>query len=405
MSTPTSTSSQPAQPPSQTDVDTPTDQVTNPRWSQRWRRWRPIVIVLALLLLPVLITLWMTRTTSSTLLAIDNPKGPGTMAVAELLRHEGISVSKAGSISEARVASRRGATIAVVNAHRLSSEDKQALAQAGGDIVIIGARGGSDALAGLTDMTSKGTAAPASTTLAPQCADADARAAQGLAGAHASVSLQGDDDAVGCFPVGDDRYAYATDPLPSGATLRVLPDPGPVTNAHLAQEGHAAMAVRALGHHDHVLWLDGQHLENPTVWNSPSTPPWLPVLIFQLMVIAGVLAIVQGRRFGRIVSEDLPAVVRSTETTLARGSLYRQGSDRPRAAEALRSGTALRLGTTLGLPLGTPRRDMVDAVARASGIDPATVDSLLYGPPPTNDRALAALAVQLDQLESEVHSA
>ena len=207
MSTPTSTSSQPAQPPSQTDVDAPADQVTNPRWSQRWHRWRPIVIVLALLLLPVLITLWMTRTTSSTLLAIDNPKGPGTMAVAELLRHEGISVSKAGSISEARVASRRGATIAVVNAHRLSSEDKQALAQAGGDIVIIGARGGSDALAGLTDMTSKGTAAPASTTLAPQCADADARAAQGLAGAHASVSLQGDDDAVGCFPVGDDRYA------------------------------------------------------------------------------------------------------------------------------------------------------------------------------------------------------
>ena len=367
MSTPTTTSSQPAQPPSQTDVDAPADQVTNPRWSQRWHRWRPIVIALALLLLPVLITLWMTRTTSSTPLAIDNPKGPGTMAVAELLRHEGISVSKAGSISEARVASRRGATIAVVNAHRLSSEDKQALAQAGGDIAIIGA--------------------------------------QGLAGAHASVSLQGDDDAVGCFPVGDDRYAYATDPLPSGATLRVLPDPGPVTNAHLAQEGHAAMAVRALGHHDHVLWLDGQHLENPTVWNSPSTPPWLPVLIFQLMVIAGVLAIVQGRRFGRIVSEDLPAVVRSTETTLARGSLYRQGSDRPRAAEALRSGTALRLGTTLGLPLGTPRRDMVDAVARASGIDPATVDSLLYGPPPTNDRALAALAVQLDQLESEVHSA
>jgi len=50
------------------------------------------------------------------------------------------------------------------------------------------------------------------------------------------------------------------------------------------------MAVRALGHHDHVLWLDGQHLENPTVWNSPSTPLWLPVLIFQLMVIAGVLA-------------------------------------------------------------------------------------------------------------------
>ena len=46
--------------------------------------------------------------------------------------------------------------------------------------------------------------------------------------------------------MGKDRYAYATDSLPSGATLRVLPDPAPVANAHLAQKGHAAMGVRAL---------------------------------------------------------------------------------------------------------------------------------------------------------------
>ena len=163
--------------------------------------------------------------------------------------------------------------------------------------------------------------------------------------------------------------------------------------------------MRALGHHDRVLWLDGQHLETPTVWNSQTTPVWLPVLILQLVVMAGALAIVQGRRFGRIMSEDLPVVVRSTETTVARGSLYRQGSDRPRAAEALRSGTALRLGAALGLPPGASRGDVIAAVAQASGIVPATVDALLYGPPPSSDRALATLAVQLDQLESEVHSA
>ena len=93
------------------------------------------------------------------------------------------------------------------------------------------------------------------------------------------------------------------------------------------------------------------------------------------------------------------------KTTFARGHLYRRGSDRPRAAEALRSGTALRLGIALGLAPGTLRRDVIAAVAQASGVDPVMVDSLLYGPPPTNDKALATLAVQLDQLESEVHSA
>ena len=356
------------------------------------------------MLVPALLTVWARTTTSTIPLAIDNPKDWGTMAVAELLRHEGVSVSKASSLSEAVDASRQGATIAVVNADQLSDQDRRALAQAGGDVVVIGAKGGGNALAGLTDMTAKGTAASTSSTLAPQCDDADAQAARSLAGTRASVSLQGDDDAVGCFPVGEDRYAYATDSLPSGATLRVLPDPAPVTNTHLAKEGHAALGVRALGHHNRVLWLDGQRTETPSVWNSASTPPWLPVLILQLIVIAGVLAVVQGRRFGGVVSEDLPVVVRSTETTVARGRLYRQGSDRPRAAQALRSGTALRLGAALGLPPGTSRRDVIAAVAMASGTAPTTVDSLLYGPPPSSNSALATLAVQLDQLESEVHS-
>ena len=402
MSTSTTTSRPSAPPPSPVEVSQARG--TAPSWSRRWRRWRPGVIAVALMLIPVLVTVWTRTVTSTTPLAIDNPKDWGTMAVAELLRHEGVSVSKASSLSEAVDASRQGATIAVVNADQLSDQDRQDLAQAGGDVVVIGANGGSDALKGLTSMTAKGTAATASATLAPQCDDADAQAARSLAGTRASVSLQGDDDAVGCFPVGKDRYAYATDSLPSGATLRVLPDPAPVANTHLAQKGHAAMGVRALGHHSRVLWLDGQRMKTPSLWNSPSTPPWLPVLILQLIVIAGVLAIVQGRRFGGIVSEDLPVVVRSTETTVARGRLYRQGSDRPRAAQALRSGTALRLGAALGLPPGASRRDVIAAVAMASGAAPATVDSLLYGPPPSSDDALATLAVQLDQLESEVHS-
>ena len=402
MSTPTTTSQPP--PPPDSSLEAASPQVTGPHWSRRWRRWRPGVIAVALMLIPVLVTVWTRTITSTTPLAIDNPKDWGTMALAELLRDEGISVSKAGSLSQAVDAGRQGATIAVVNADRLSNQDRRALAESGGDVVVVGAESGSDALAGLTGMTAKGTAAAASSTRAPQCNDADAQAARSLAGTRASVSLQGDGDAVGCFPVGEDRYAYATDSLPSGATLRVLPDPAPVTTVHLAQEGHAALGVRALGHHSRVLWLDGEHMEALSVWNSSSTPPWLPVLIFQLLVIAGVLAIVQGRRFGGIVSEDLPVVVRSIETTVARGRLYRQGSDRPRAAQALRSGAALRLGATLGLPPGTSRRDVIAAVSLASGIAPATVDSLLYGPPPTSDNALATLAVQLDQLESEVHS-
>ena len=75
------------------------------------------------MLVPALLTVWARTTTSTIPLAIDNPKDWGTMAVAELLRHEGVSVSKASSLSEAVDASRQGATIAVVNADQLSDQD------------------------------------------------------------------------------------------------------------------------------------------------------------------------------------------------------------------------------------------------------------------------------------------
>ena len=148
MSSSTTTSQPSAPPPSPAEASQARG--TAPHWSRRWRRWRPGVIAVALMLIPVLVTVWTRTVTSTTPLAIDNPKDRGTMALAELLRHEGISVSKAGSLSEAVDASRQGATIAVVNADQLSDQDRRALAQAGGDVVVIGAKGGGNALAGLT---------------------------------------------------------------------------------------------------------------------------------------------------------------------------------------------------------------------------------------------------------------
>ena len=126
MSTPTTTSQPPAPPAA--PLEASQRQVTGPHWSRRWRRWRPGVIAVALMLIPVLVTVWARTITSTTPLAIDNPKDWGTMALAELLRHEGSSVSKAGSLSEAVDAGRQGATIAVVNADRLSDQDRRALA-------------------------------------------------------------------------------------------------------------------------------------------------------------------------------------------------------------------------------------------------------------------------------------
>ena len=151
-----------------------------------------------------------------------------------------------------------------------------------------------------------------------------------------------------------------------------------------------------------MVWFDASQQQIPTVWDTVSTPPWMPVLLAQGVVIVCALAVVRGRRFGRIVAEDLPVVVHAAETTRGRGRLYRRAGARDRAAETLRSATALRLSRRLGLPRAAERDAVAHAAARATGWPPGLVGDLLCGPVPSNDRALAGLAVQLDRLESEV---
>ncbi|BDZ42901.1 hypothetical protein GCM10025865_22000 [Paraoerskovia sediminicola] len=106
---------------------------------------------------------------------------------------------------------------------------------------------------------------------------------------------------------------------------------------------------------------------------------------------------------GRLVSEPLPVVVRSSETTRGRARLYRAGGARGHAAAGLRALTAQRLARRLGVPASAGRDVVVEATARACGRTPDEIQHILYGPPPTDDAALLELATRLDTLESEVH--
>ncbi len=372
------------------------------RLSDRLRRWRPFLAAAALLVLVALATLLTSPRTSKVPYAIDNPHDDGARALAELLRDEGVDVTNVESTDAALNAAVDGATVVVLNAGQLSFSERWQLAQVGQNVVVLGAL--YQNLSGLTEVTSKGSSADEGTTLKPECSDPDAVAAQTLAGSTGSVDLEYVEDAVGCFPVGQNTYAYATADLDGGGTLRVIADPRIVTNAKLTTAGNASLAIRALGHNERVVWLDASRLGLvTTVWESPLRPPWLPVLMLLGVIVAVALAFVRGRRFGRLVSEDLPVVVHATETAVGRGRLYRRAGDRARAAQALRAGTALRLGRALGLPAAASREELLQATERAGGRPTTQIDHALYGPTPANDQDLADLAVHLEQIESEVH--
>ena len=383
------------------------DQVTGVPLSVRLRRWRPFILAVGLLLIVTVVGTLTESQHSKTPFAIDNPKHDGTQALARLLRQEGVSVETVRSQEAAVRAAEPGTTVALLDAGLLTEDERSELARTGADVVVVGAL--YQDLSGLTDpveLTSSGQSAPADTVLTSQCPDADAAAAESMAGSRGSVQLGEGTDATGCFPIaqGEDRtgYAYAIDATGGGGALRVIADADVITNSRLAEAGHAALAIRALGHHEHVVWFDASQQQIPTVWDTVSTPPWMPVLLAQGVVIVCALAVVRGRRFGRIVAEDLPVVVHAAETTRGRGRLYRRAGARDRAAETLRSATAHQYTIRLEGASAAERDAVAHAAARATGWPPRLVGDLLCGPVPSNDRALAGLAVQLDRLESEV---
>ncbi|BDA63657.1 DUF4350 domain-containing protein [Actinomyces capricornis] len=378
------------------------DQVTGESWGARLRRWRPPALALLLLLAVTLATMWSRPMTSSIPLAIDNPKANGTMALAELLRHEGVRVSQATTVEDALTTARHGGTVAVISPSALSIDQRRALAESGGDIVVVGAL--YEDLSGLTRARTTGVSSPEA--LEADCEDPDARAAHSIGAAQGSVSLEQAPQAQGCFTVDGTHFSYITEPTVGGGTLRVISDPSILTNARLTQEGHAALGIRALGHHDTLMWLNASQVEEASADDDSASllPPWLPALLLHLMIAALVLAVIQGRRLGAIIPESLPAVVRSTETTIARGRLYRRGGDRLRAATALRTGTAGRLSRALGLGAVASRDELLEVLTRATDLPRPVLDELLYGPAPANDQSLASLATDLDRLESKVLS-
>ena len=115
------------------------------------------------------------------------------------------------------------------------------------------------------------------------------------------------------------------------------------------------------------------------------------------------VALWQGRRIGPLVAEDLPVVVRASETVEGRGRLYRSRRARDRAASALRTAVAAadaaparpRRPSPIPPPSSRPSRG-------AFGHDPPAVEYALFGPPPADDAELVNLARLLDDIERQV---
>jgi len=211
--------------------------------------------------------------------------------------------------------------------------------------------------------------------------------------------------ATSCFTF-DNASSLVAVPAAAGRPDIVVLGAGEVlANGEITRHDNAGVALRLLGRGDRVVWYIPSFLDVSADDTTPTSeiPRALWPLVFLCLVALLATMLWRGRRFGPLVTEPLPAVVKAIETTQSRARLYRRARDTGRAAAILRAASMRRLTRYLGLPAGATAGHLAEAVARATGRPVAEVQALLDGPPPADETAMIVLANDLSTLEKEVH--
>ncbi|WP_084077127.1 DUF4350 domain-containing protein [Demequina sp. NBRC 110057] len=386
-----------------------------PSVAQQARR-RPVAIVAAILFVGlVAILVWSARPEDSTALSPDNPGTDGARAAAQILRDQGVEVRYSTTLGSIRVDDPASTTLVVAAPDSLRDHQIDALLAYPGDLVFLGT---DDRVltAAQTGMATAGVWG-STTTVPAACEDPDALAAGQIEVGPEAVAGSPSAGTTVCFLTGDGTAGYLDVERDAGR-MTMLASAQIVTNDRLDVAGNASLTLHTLGRHQTVEWYvasladasvptweGGQPVEVPDdVTLAPDyLPPGTLQAAFALALAVLVAALWRARRFGPLVREPLPVVVRASEATRGRARLYRRAGAAGRAGAALRAHAATRIGARLGVPRSASPDALVDAVARATGRRRDDVARVLYGPPPAGDAALMSLIAQLDALESEVH--
>ena len=359
----------------------------------RLRRHRSAVVVTLFLLLAVAVAA-LTRggeTGQDADFDPGNAGADGARAVARVLADEGVEVDVVRSADDlAAAGADRDTTIVVTSTERLGESTVERLRRDARGARVVVVDPGPELLA-LLDRRAPGGSPVGTGPLEAGCDD----------DVYSGLSIEVDDarrmPGDGCFE----------DTLVDDGDLVLLGAPQLLTNDQVLRADNAAVALRALGQDDRLVWYvasyDDLVGDDGVDFTSLLPDQVLPgVALLALATLA--LVLWRGRRLGPLSVEPLPVVVRAIETTRSRGRLYRRAGDRAHAAEALRAATRTRVRARMRLGTGGDDPALIRDVALRIGRPEAEVAHLLTaaGPPPDTDRDLIDLAAALAALEEEV---
>ncbi|MET8692612.1 DUF4350 domain-containing protein [Streptomyces bauhiniae] len=378
---------------------------------QVWTRNRGIALAVVLLLAGAVAIAVIRSQTKHGDLDPRSADPRGSRAVAELLADRGVTTRVVTTLDAARGAVGPNTTLLVavpdLLSHRQQSLLAKATASSGGRTVLVAPGDWS------TGRLAPGvTASPVTTlktTLDPGCTLPEARRAGSAetGGIRYRTTVDGAD---ACYP-SERRATLLRLPAASGTGDTVLLGaPDILLNNRLDKQGNASLALQLLGSRPHLVWY------LPSLTDSSATDTGRKSLFdllpsgwlwgtLQLFVAAVLAAFWRGRRFGPLVPERLPVVIRASETTEGRARLYRKADARDRACAALRSTARTRLAPLVGVPASqahTPEALLPALSTRLPDRGEQALHSLLFGTPPRDDAALIALTDRLDALEREV---
>jgi hypothetical protein len=378
----------------------------------RARRWRPsgrglAIAALLLLALAVLMITTSRRTGYLDPAAVDPS---GSRAVANVLADQGVQVTDVRTTSDV-AANARGATVLVTDPTLLTTEMLSDVLDAGPTrVVLVDPLPGSPTLERLAAGTEIVDVA-GDDAIEPGCRWEPAQRA-------GSAALPGTRyDARAWLPAGEACYDR-----PQSAALVVIPERAgrpevvllgsshPLTNEGFDEQGNAALALGLLGSRPDLVWWRPIPSDPALAGEAGASitelvPPWVVPVLLQVLVAVALVAGWRSRRLGRLVTEPLPVVVRSGETTAGHARLLHANHARAEAATHLRARARERIRVRLGLPPGASPTRLTAAAAGRSSRSAEQVGRLLYGPEPTTDAQLVALGHDLEALMVEVGGA
>lgn len=387
------------------------------------RRIRSLAPWLAILVLGALalVALGASSPPEGRLLDPRSPAPQGSRAVAEVLRTSGVGVSIVTSLVETPTGA-PGTTV-VVTADGLISGTaltEVATRSAGADrLVVLLAR--PEAVAALSAQLAGYPLAGAPSAPAARCAIPGVRPGDVVTGGSALILPTPGTDPDSTTDSAAPTLCFAAGSADSGGLLALLPATGErpetvlvgfaggLTNGEITAEDNAAVALRLLGQSPRLTWLIPggiDTLDGPGSPDGASGSPWPAWTTPAALILAGgtvLLALVRGRRLGRLVPEPLPVIVRAAETTESRAHLYRRSRDLHRTATILRAGTRARLRRRLGVAATDPSEGLFTAVSAATGEPLERIQQLLGDAEPTSNADLIALGSDLADLERKVH--